>query len=69
MKAHLACTCIGIGCSANRISSICGVPQQWEVGIFQIDRGHKTVWGHESHSRPKGVHFEMVFLNVLIELF
>ena len=27
------------------------------------------MWGHESHSRPKGVHFEMMFLNVLIEPF
>ena len=27
------------------------------------------MWGHELHSRPKRVHFEMVFLNVLIEPF
>ena len=31
MEAHLAYTGIGIGIRGNKISGICGVPQQWEL--------------------------------------
>ena len=73
MKAQSAytCTCIGIGNLANKTSSICGVPQQWELHNRHLS-GLLMPWnslGSGVAQKTKGCYFEMVFLNVLIEPF